>query len=288
MAGEKLVLVSPNCRDLEIKGAEIDIKVFPDGENYIRIPEDCTNRDVVLFHRCYPDQDKSLIQLFLAIYQINEMHATKITAVVPYLAYARQDKRFLDGEAVSSHIIYGMLKTPGCDELVTLDCHFLKETGTFKYNGIRIVNLTMAEELLKYLKPKCKDPLVISPDEGARYLVEKEKDAGVMKKVRGTYKTVDGSSFREVEVHSMEFDVKDRDVIIIDDIISTGGTMIKAVKACKEHGANDVYCAATHGLFLKGSLDELYRVGAKEVVCSDSIPGRASKVQIKNVMSSIL
>ena len=286
---KRLVLASPNCADLKIAGArELEIKNFPDGENYVRVSVDCSGKDVILVHRCYPNIDSGLIQLFLALHEIKEERPARVRAVIPYLPYARQDKRFLERDAVSSKIICSMLARGGCDELITFDCHFLKRAGEFEYAGLKIKNLTMGEELLAHAKQFCKNPLVISPDEGARYLVEKEEGARVMKKERGAYVKRGATTFREANMVGEFSDVSGRDVIIIDDMVASGGTMLKAARACRERGARSIVCCATHGLFLGEAHRKLFKEGAKKVISSNTILHETAVVDITKKLEAVL
>jgi ribose-phosphate pyrophosphokinase len=284
---EKLVLKSPNCADLSLDAETLEIKHFPDSESYVRIPVECAGKEVAIVHRCYPDPDSSLIQLFLAIRQLKEMGSTEITAIVPYLPYARQDKRFLSGEAMSSEIICRMIKEAGCKRLITFDCHFLKKQGEFVYGGLPITNISLGGEVVAHLKEGLANPLIISPDAGARYLTEGEKNKGVMKKVRGNYGKGE-SAYREVAKLEAKFDVKGRDVIIVDDIIAGGSTMIKALALCKDNGAKSVRCGAVHGLFLGGALEKILSGGATQVACTSSIPAKASKIDISFALKNLI
>jgi ribose-phosphate pyrophosphokinase len=284
---DKLLLASPNCQDLSLNGTPFEIKKFPDSESYIRIPVEVKGKEVTIVHRCYPDIDSSLMQLILAIRQVREMKAKSIRAVIPYLPYARQDKRFLSGEAMSSEIVCSMLKEAGCERLFTFDCHFLKKQGEFVYGGLPITNKSLGSLVVEHLKKGLSKPIVISPDEGARYLTQGEKDKGVMKKVRGEYKK-GSSAYREIATLEAKFDVSGRDVIIVDDIIAGGSTMVKALLLCKSLGAKKVRCGAAHGLLLGESLKKLSASGADEVACSNSILTPASKVDISGEISSIV
>jgi ribose-phosphate pyrophosphokinase len=286
---EHLLLLTPNSYDFMSKPtsrSKIIIKQFPDGENYVRIPAQFHGKAVTVIHRCYPGQDRSLIQLLLILRTLKEGGASRVRAIVPYLPYARQDKLFLKGEALSSKIICNLLGKSGCDELITFDCHFLKKEGTFNYGGLRIRNISLSKKILSHFKKRLHSPKIISPDEGAFYLVAKEADWGVMQKMRGTYskgKTI----YRKPKVE-VRFDVKGKDVVIIDDMISTGSTMLKAVAACRRLGAKSIYCGASHGLFLCDSLKRLKRAGAKEVIVSNSIKSPASKINIIDSLRGIL
>ncbi|MEM4389723.1 MAG: ribose-phosphate diphosphokinase [Candidatus Micrarchaeia archaeon] len=280
----ELLLAFPNAQDLLPRAQPIDFKLFPDGESYVRIPTDVAGKDVLLAERCWPEQDACLIRLFLAVCQLRAMGARRIRCLVPYLPYARQDKRFLEGEAVSAQTICRLLRLMGCDELITFDCHFLKKEGTFTFAGLRIHNISLARPLLALLKPKASRPLIVSPDVGAAYMVEGEKEKGVMKKVRGGYGR-GRRAYRRIARMEARIDVRGRDVILIDDMISTGSTMVKAVRALRRAGARRVLCAASHGLFLSGSLRRLRVAGAADVVVSDSIPSPASRLRLREVWS---
>jgi ribose-phosphate pyrophosphokinase len=285
---ERMLLLTPNSSDFMKKltsYSKIVVKQFPDGESYIRIPAEFKGKDVTLLHRCYPEQDKSLIQLFLILQTLRGGGASRIRAIIPYLPYARQDKLFLKGEALSSKAICELIKKSGCDELVTFDCHFLKKEGQFSYGGLRIKNISLSHAIISYFKRKLRSPKIISPDEGAAYFLAREADIGVMKKRREKYSG--GKSIYRKPKLEVSFDVRGRDVVIVDDIIGTGSTMLKAVQACRRLGANSISCGATHGLFLYNSLKRLKRVGAQEVIASDSIRSPASKISILDSLGGV-
>jgi len=285
---ERILLLTPNSSDFmkKTKSCNIILKQFPDGENYVRIPVEFAGRDVTLIHRCYPEQDRSLMQLLLILTTLKEGGASRVRAVVPYLPYARQDKLFLKGEALSSKIVCELIGKSGCDELITFDCHFLKKEGEFTYGGLKIRNISLSQQIISYFKKKLHSPKIISPDEGASYFLAKEKDRGVMKKKRGEYS--EGKSiYRKPEIE-VGFEVKGRDVVIVDDMVSTGSTMLKAVEACRKLGAKSISCGASHGLFLNNSLKRLKKAGAKEVIVSDSIRSPASKISLLNSLIELL
>jgi len=288
MGEERALLISPNCRDLG--KPNIEMKQFKDGENYVRVldVEQYTGKTIYVLHRCYPEQDRSLLQLFLILETLRE-YAGKVIVVLPYVPYARQDKVFVKGEAKSAEIICTLIKQAGCDELLTLDCHFLKKVGSFRYGGLPIVNRSMSHSLLEYMKKRLKEPIVVAPDLGAKYMVE-EEGGSAMTKVRGGYAPLGEYAERQVAEMRAEktLDVKGRDVIILDDMIAGGGTMIKAIDILKKQGAERIMVAATHGLFLDGALAKLISTGAEEVVVSNSIVTEASKVNIKDALPELV
>lgn len=279
------MLFSPNCPDL---GApNIEMKKFLDGENYVRIPSfpQIKGDEITLFHRAYPSQDSSLIQLFLSLKTLSRA-TEKITAVIPYMPYARQDKMVLEGEAKSSEYVCNMIAECGCRELITFDAHFLKMKGTYRYGNLKIRNLSLDEELIGRLSSECKNPLIISPDKGSSYMVV-EKGGVSMEKKRKAYEQ---SELAERKVSVMNTDAKmgGRDVIIIDDMIAGGGTMVRAVELCRKKGARKVFCGATHGLFLNDCARKIFSAGAEGILTSNTIPSEYSKINFMDSLRGLL
>ncbi len=273
--------VSPNFSDL--LEPNVEIKKFPDGDTYVRLPG-MKNEETVLFHRLYPEQDVSLIQAVLMLSTLKSIGASTIL-VSPYLPYARQDKIFKEGEALSAKIICNMLSYAGAKKLVTIDCHFMKREGTAIYGGLEIENISANKLLIEHARKKAKDIEVISPDAGASYLVEKFGGKSMEKK-RGEY--VSGrETYRRIESLERHFEVAGKNILILDDMISTGGTMIKAVENIKKGGANKIFCAATHGLFLKDSLERL-KAACDGVFVTDTIPSPVSEVSVKPLLEKYL
>ncbi len=278
-------LVSPNFSDLF--EPNIEIKQFPDGENYVRIPNlsKFRGKELVLLHRLYPDQDRMLMQALLLLNILKNIDAN-VTLISPYLPYARQDKIFLEGEPPSSEIVCKILADAGAKKLITFDCHFLKKEGAFTYGGLNIENLSMAKYLVEHAEKKFNSKfLVITPDVGASYM-SKEFGGAHMKKVRGGY--AEGKeAYRRIDKLESDIDFRDKDILVMDDIISTGSTMIKAVENVKKGGAKRVICAATHGFFLKDSLSKLNSL-SDYVFTTDSIPSPTSHVSIREPLKNLI
>ncbi len=273
--------VSPNFSDLA--EPNIEIKTFPDGDSYVRVPS-IKKEESVLFHRLYPEQNTAILQAVLMLETLKRAGAST-TLVSPYLPYSRQDKVFREGEAMSAEIICKLLLEAGARKLVTIDCHFLKKEGTFTYGGLEIENFSANKLLIEHARKKMGEIEIITPDIGAKYLVEEFGGKGMEKK-RGGYQKGE-EAYRKIEFVERKFEVKGKNILILDDMISTGGTMIKAVENVKKGGAERVFCAATHGLFLKNSLKKLKEI-CDGVFVTDSIPSPVSEVSIIPLLKDYL
>jgi ribose-phosphate pyrophosphokinase len=283
---EKFLIVSPNCSDLA--ETNIEIKKFHDCENYIYISEidKLNGKHVVILHRCYPDQDSRLLQ-FLQILSAVRPFAAKVTAIIPYLPYSRQDEISRPGENDSATMIVKMLRCGGLDELITFNCHFL-ESGENKKNiaGLDIENRSIVTDLLDYIKPRVSNPVFIAADQGAAHFVEKLGGVS-MEKTLGEY--IHGPlAFRQITSEKLDADIAGRDVVLIDDMIISGETLIKAVQVCKKGGARRIVCASVHGLLVGCAFDRIRAAGAREIVVSDSVPSPAAVVRIKNRLKDFL
>jgi ribose-phosphate pyrophosphokinase len=283
-----MYLVSPNFSDLS--APNIEIKLFPDGDSYARINDisKCQGEDVVLFHRLYPKQNSAIFNVAQMLHTLKRVGA-RVTLVSPYLPYARQDKTFLMGESLSAQVLCKLLADFGTVKLVTVDCHFLKKEGESEYSNLKIHNISAGRLLVEHARMKLglEHLEVISPDQGANYLVS-EFGGKSMSKVRGAYDAGNGEeAYRSVQKVEREFDVEGKNILILDDMISTGGTMLKAVDNVKKGGAKKVICAATHGFFLNDSLPKLKMV-ADGVFTTNSIPNEAAEVDINPLLKAVM
>jgi ribose-phosphate pyrophosphokinase len=266
--------------------ANIELKSFPDKESHVLIRdiELCRNKPAQILHRCYPRQDSSLLQLMLLGKTISKV-ATRCEAIVPYLPYARQDKIWKSGEVLSAEIIVQMLGAAGFSSIATFDCHFVKKQGVFNYGGVQIRNFSLSDDLVNYFRARKPDALFISPDQGAAYMVNEVEGKSMVKR-RGEYASYKKIAKRPVESLDANFDVSGREVVILDDMIAGGGTMMKAIRAVLAGGAKSVCCGCTHGLFLGDAYNKLQQAGAEEIVCSNTIPSEAAKIDILNPLRS--
>lgn len=289
---DKLVLAGPASEELGRSVAErlglpllqAEFKVFPDGESKFTLSEKVEGKSVYLFQSTHQPVDQHLLQLLLASHQLSEKGA-KVTAVVPYLAYARQDKEFLPGEGVTLGIIAHLMRSAGVRRLVTVDIHSAEGLALFSFPTYSV---SAIPSLVEYAKAKLdlKDPVVISPDFGSSKRTE-----AFAQLYRAPFlqlaKTRDRAS-GEVTVRESKLDVKGKDVVIVDDIISTGGTVRAAAEAVLKQDARKAIAVCVHGLFVGPALQSLEKASVKSITCTNTVPGRFSVVDVSDALASHL
>lgn len=289
MEEEKIALVSPNCSDLA--SPSVITKRFPDGESYCRLEgiENISNKKVYIVHRLFPNPDENLIILLQIMYGAKKAGADSIELILPYVPYARADKEWLKGEVISAKLLVKLLKENGATKVYTWDCHFLKTPGIIEYEGLQFINKCMGEELITTIRKKYRDIVVVSPDVGAKYIVG--QTGLFMRKERGDYLNNENKTHRVIKQLEPQFDklaIEDKSVVLVDDMIAGGGTMVRAAEKCYELGAKEVLCAATHGMFLGDALFKIFSSGIKKIVTTDTIVNPTSKVSIKQDIMNIL
>jgi ribose-phosphate pyrophosphokinase len=260
-------------------------KVFPDGESYVRLEGSVQGEKVAIVQTtCPPAQDGRLFQLAFMADAAKRGGAVKVTAVVPYLAYARQDKTFLAGEGISVETIARMLRAAGIDELLTVNIHSEQALGQFPFPTKTVSAIPLLAQY--FVQKGFKGAFALSPDKGAMYIAKQAQevlggDAGHLDKVRDRYT---GQTKQTAE----GLNVKGQTVIIFDDIISTGGTIVGAAKILREQGAEHVFCACVHGLLIGDAQKRILDAGVEEIVGTDSVPGGVSKVSLAPLLSQEL
>lgn len=255
----------------------IDSRRFPDGEFYLKLLSDVKGKDCILIETT--NSNDALIELFLLLDLLRDSNARKIHAVVPYLGYARQDKRFKEGEAFNAKTILKLIDQFS-DSILTVNCHFLDSEGEFNFEGIQIRNLDAFPLVAKYFKNRLKHPVLISPDEGA---LEYAKRASEIINCEFDYLEKTRISDQEVKIDTKKLDVSGKDVIILDDIISTGATIIEAAEFIKKQGARSIHAGCVHGVFSKGL--QQFKGVLDDLVCTDTIPTEVSKITVADLVS---
>jgi len=260
---------------------------FPDGEIYVRFGEDVEDERVVIVQStCYPP-NQNYMELFFIIDGAKDLGAEKVEVVMPYFGYARQDKRFEPGEAVSLNTVAKLLENSGADEVYTMDYHPQQMEETPEVFEIPAHNLTASNLLAEHVKENfdLKNPVVLGPDAGAENWARRAGEAigadwdFMIKKRLGS---------EEVEITLPEIDVEGRDILLVDDIISTGGTMCEAIRLLKENRARDVYACCTHPVLSGDALENIMEAGALEIIGTDTIESEVSKVSVSSVIAEAI
>ena len=268
------------ARRLRATYVETKTKIFPDGESKItfgRIPKKSI---IIVVQSTYPPVDTNLLQALSIISQAKKA-SSKIYAIIPYMGYARQDKQFLGGEVVTMSLVAKMFQVAGAKKAFVVDIHSKAALNHFK---IPVENISAIPELAKYFKRlKLKNPLVVSPDIGGSSRAK--KFAGLLNIDFVALKKSRNRNTGKVQIKSSKVDVYGRDLILVDDIISTGGSIIKATQFLKKQKCKRVFVACTHGLFVGDAESKIKKAGVVQIISTNTIPRSTSKVDISGVIA---
>ncbi|KPV64796.1 MAG: Ribose-phosphate pyrophosphokinase [Candidatus Bathyarchaeota archaeon BA1] len=267
--------------------SKLEVKRFPDGEKYLRVLDDVNGRDVVVIQSMYHKPDEYLFEYLLLADALRDLGANRVIAVIPYLAYARQDERFIPGEAISFQTVSRLIESVGTNEIYTIDTHLHRVLDISKTFKITAHNLSAIPTLTNYIKENftLNKPMVIGPDE------EAEQWAKIAAKGLNTeYDVLEKRRLGpdRVEVKPRRLEIKDRDVVIIDDIISTGGTVLETIRVARKEGARKIIAACTHPVLVDNALEKIYEEGADAVIGSDTIPSPISFVSVALIIAKAL
>jgi ribose-phosphate pyrophosphokinase len=244
---------------------KVTIKRFADGEIFVKIDENVRGRDVYIIQPTNPPAD-NLMELLLLMDAAKRASAARVTPVIPYFGYARQDRKDQPRVAISARLVANMVTMAGASRVLGMDFHQHQMQGFF---DLPVDHLYAAPAMVNHFRQKrLKDPVVVAPDVGSAKMAR-----GFAKRLNATLAIIDKRrpSANIAEVVNVVGEVKDRDCVIPDDMIDTAGTMSEAVHALKRLGANDVYCCATHALLSGPAVERLAASPVKEVVVTNTI-----------------
>jgi ribose-phosphate pyrophosphokinase len=268
--------------DLHAEYKNIELRIFADGESKIRL-DNMAKKNCIIVHSTYPPTDQHLMQLFMIMYKCKEDGAKDICVVSPYLAYTRQDKIFVDGEIITINLVGKILACLGITKLITIDTH---KPNALNYS-FATIDLTAIPSLSSYVKHNLtmNNPIVISPDEGG--IERAKKFAGLINaNSLSLVKTRDRFT-GDVSISLLDQGpLKNCDALIVDDMISTGASIMKTIELLKKYHIGNVYAICTHALLLDDAKQKLLNAGIKEVISTNSIPNEFAKVDLSSVISN--
>ena len=274
--GDKLKIITGNshpqlardiCGYLGTELLDADINRFRDGEINVTINQTVRGADVFVIQPTRPPVNENLMELVVMIDALRRASARKITAVVPYYGYARQDRKAEPRAPITAKLVANLLSTAGADRVVSVDLHASQIQGFF---DIPVDHLYAAPLMIEYFRNKdITNMTAVSPDVGAVKRVRTFSEAldipmAIIDKRRPKPNVA--------EVMNIIGEIEGRNVILFDDIIDTAGTMCEAARVLKEKGAANVYACATHALFSGPAVDRLINAPFKEIIISNTIP----------------
>ncbi|MGP6207754.1 ribose-phosphate diphosphokinase [Cuniculiplasma sp. SKW3] len=255
----------------------VEKKRFPDGEMYVRVPEKLQSQDVIVVGNTRSDEE--ILELLLLLNAIEEQKPSRTTIVIPYFGYSRQHTIYKEGEAISSKVLMRAISN-SVDRIVTVDIH---DEASFKYTDKECYDFKAAKTIAKSHRGHGID-MVIAPDDGA---LKRAEIVSAELKVPSTYLHKKRINSTTVEYEKQDIDVKGKNLLLVDDIISTGGTILRSVEILKNAGAKKIFVAATHGLFVNGAAQKISKV-ADGLSVTDTIMTDYSTMNVSDDVADYL
>lgn len=271
-------------RKLKANFVKSQVRVFADGESKITLDGKISKKKSIIVQSIYPPVDTNLIQALSLISKAKET-SSEVIAVIPYMGYARQDREFLPGEIVTMKVLGKLFKGAGALKIIAVDIHSM--IG-FEYFSIKTKSVSAIPELVRYFKKlSLKNPLVISPDQGG-----KDRAKEFAKELGSEFIALEKKRDRKtgkVKIKTKNLDeVANRDLILVDDIISTGGSIIKATQFLKKQKCKKVYVACTHALLMNDAEKRIKKSGVTKIISANTIPSKTSIVDISNIIAKAI
>lgn len=268
-----LVLAKDICKDLKVKLQDALVGRFSEGEIRVKINENVRGKDVFVVQPTCPPSNDNLMELLIMIDALRRASAQRITAVIPYFGYARQDRKDQPRVPITAKLVANLLTTAGANRILTMDLHAGQIQGFF---DIPVDHLFSVGVFVDYFsKMNIKDLVVVSPDVGSIKMAR-----AYAKRVSAGLAIIDKRRVSPEKAEAMHImgEVEDKNVIIIDDMIATGSSLIEAVEALKKARAKTIYAAITHGILSGPAIERIDQCkGLEKLLISDSVPLSAEK-----------
>ncbi len=287
MVRNRMVVLGGNAHPELAKGVadylgtpqlKASIARFPDGEISVKVEEDMRGADAFVIQPTSTPVNDSLMELLIIIDCLVRASASRVTAVIPYFGYARQDRKAEGRVPITAKLVANLITKAGASRVLTIDLHAAQIQGFF---DIPVDELWAAPVFVEHFQDNpIEDLTVVSPDVGGIKMAR-----AYSKRLGGELSIVDKRriSGDQTNAYHLIGDVAGRNVLITDDMIATGGSIADAARIVKEKGANDVYICATHAVFTPGAVEKLEASPAREVLVTDTIPRRDSSPKIRSL-----
>jgi ribose-phosphate pyrophosphokinase len=259
---------------LDIPVGEATVSSFSDGEIRVKIEENVRGADVFVLQSCCQPVNDSIMELLIMIDALKRSSASRITAVIPYFGYARQDRKDQPRVPISAKLVADLITTAGTDRVLTMDLHAGQIQGFF---NIPVDHLYAAPVLLDYItKKQISDLVVVSPDAGGV-----ERARAIAKRMQASLAIIDKrrEGPNQAQIMNIIGDVEGRSALLLDDMIDTAGTIVQGAQACAEKGARQVWTACTHAVLSGPALDRLQQSSLTEVVVTNTIPLKGKELR---------
>ena len=266
---------------LNAEPGEVIVRHFPDGETYVKVISNVYGKEAIIVCSLYQPDDKILPLYFLAK-TLKELGASPVTLIAPYLAYMRQDKRFTDGECISSEL-FAKLLSSFVDKIITIDPHLHRRSSLDEIYSIHTSVLHASHLVSKWINENIHQPVLIGPDSESEQWVSKVAASAnvpyiILEKIRN------GDTNVKVSVPQVE-KYKKYIPVLIDDIISTGNTMIETIGHLKKAGMKPPVCIGTHAVFAARAYEKLIKAGAEKVVTCNTIAHPSNAIYIDELLA---
>lgn len=271
------LLAKAICRYLKIPLGDALVSKFSEGEIRVKINQDVRGRDVFIVQSTCPPVNDNLVELLIMTDALKRASSRRLTAVLPFYGYARQDRKDQPRVPITAKLVANLITTSGTDRLLTIDLHAGQIQGFF---DIPVDHLLAAPVLIEYYKKlRLRNLVVASPDVGGIKMAR-----AFSKKLNADLAIVDKRrlDFQNSEVMNILGEVKGKNIIIVDDQVTTAGSITEAAHALREAGAKEIYAGITHGIFSGPAIERIEKSPLKEVVVTDTIP-LSSKKQNKKI-----
>ena len=271
-------LANAICEYLGIQLGEARIDRFPDGEKFIKLGDDVRGRDCFVIQSTCAPVDENIVELLIYLDCLRRASASRITAVVPYFGYARQDRKAEGRVPITAKLVANLITTAGADRVLSVDLHAQQLQGFF---DIPVDHLTAEPVFARYLRSKkLADITVVAPDVGnmktaAQYASVLGGELAIIHKRR--------VSSSEVECDEIIGVVEGRNIVMCDDMITTAGTLCGAAKLLKERGAKKILAGATHGVLAGGAVERIKAIPFDEVIVTDTVPLNHKAASLENI-----